>query len=506
MRDASWKQETAFFFCDGDSVADSADYTTLHRTWDASYFYMINQEFYVTQCVRYYSSEAKCNNFDTSSAYLSLCFHGTGGPFGASLTDSLYTLQRIEFNNATVTGNWKAWARMNGDVLADDNGDPVTGWYDEQSPTAWCDCGSDTWDITFATDNVNDEFASCMAGSCPIMYTWLTYPHYNTYKVLDSESASMTMMVEDVLTEFDSLDTVNMIPAPATVSVTPTPSATVTISPSITPTYSPLGPYLTEWQQTIPRLNCDETVPVRADFDFAFGFHDGWGLSNFHYFGNVTGYPSTTTCSLGFRNIFTANIGGYGTAYIETAKPHGQSDSRTLLTVHPTHIKYTADRWRGTEKWNTQCQCDDNPSETDNMIQTSESKTIVYDNEWTDPLHQHGIADCCPLLAKYLDKSFVSVKQHDDKTEYLHHRSLEVSDFHSDWFNIDHDGTKADYFPTSRTTYRDDIVSSPAFDRWIAMTGFDPATVTTTLATTSVSPSLTPTISVSASISVSPAV
>jgi hypothetical protein len=450
IADGMWDQEESWKFCDV-SNADSADPAVVYQTWFAKFFYFIDKTFFVDQCIKWYHLEANCLS-DSGNALLHVCFRGTGGPFGSALRDDVYTLQRMEFHNATwVSASWRGLARIRGT-------DAVSGY---ASGDAWCSTYEPAEDEWSGVDRpTNDDYEVTYADmsmasdlshhGCWLAVPWLTMPHYNAYEMYSDSLLSVTLMVENVFTDFDVLVRAPVIKAPDTASVTPSTSASPTKFPSWTASNSPLGPFLTGWNQYMPRLDCDladspiADWPVRRSFDYLFNGHDGHETGDFWTMGNITGFPSKEACEMNWRASWTARILATGFTFLETAKEEGEPASYTLGSVQPARaIQFVSHRWRATEYWNnaeTGCACEAGFVET--------TKSVVI-------LDLIDFADCCVMFSAWTGHQFMTVHQHDLKHDDKWHRHAQISDLSANWYDID-TNSYMDYYPTDRDVHTAD--------------------------------------------------
>jgi hypothetical protein len=415
IADGAWEQLAHFQSC------DNVGYLGAYSTETATYFYNIDQSFDVVQNIYWYQNLAQCEA--ESGAYLHVALEGTGGPFGLTLLNEDFTLQRMEFTNVSI--DVQGWRGVK--LMGQDNACPVL-------PVS---TNSSYYDI-------NMDGAS--PANCPFWASHWSLPHYNAYDSHGDQLMSVSKCTEDILADFDDLEVGTLIKSPDSPSVTATASMSPSTYASMTPSNSPLGPYYTNWMQKLPTLHCTATTPYRTNYDIFFDQHDGTGTSDIFVSGNYTTYPTKLMCQNDLNRLSFSQIQGSGNCYLDSARKENTGDSYTLCTWTPSVFVFRSVRWRATKAWNDMvsgCRHDEDAIAT--------GDTIAFDPRAIP-------SGTCDLFSDFTNKLYFTTHQNDYEgvNNHVGHRVLLVSDMYTYWIDIDRD-FEIDFEPLGRAdTYGGD--------------------------------------------------
>jgi len=380
----------------------------------ATYEYNVDQSFDIVQNIYWYQNLAQCEA--GTGAYLHVQLVGTGGPFGLTLLNEDYTLQRFEFT--TVNIDVQGWRGIN--IF---NGDDACSAVTLQTNTTYEDV----------------DMSGVSSADCPFWADHWSLPHYNAYDSHGPELMSVSKMTEDILENFNSLEVGTLIKSPDSPSVSPSASMSPSTEASGTPSNSPLGPFLTTWMQKIPLLKCSATIPHRTNYDIFFDGHYGYGTSNIFVSGNYTTYPTRSACNNDLNRLSFSMIQGSGNCYIDSARKENTGDSWTLCTWQAEVFVFRSLRWRATKSWNDMVSgC----RHGEDAISTGD--TIAFDpSEAPD--------GTCELFKEFTNKLYFTTHQNNFEgvNNHVGHRNLEVSDMAAYWVDIDMDDP-IDFSPNDR--------------------------------------------------------
>lgn len=396
IADGRWEQLNHFESCTSDGYLNS------YSSQTANYNYNIDQSFDIVQHIYFYQKQAQCEI--QKGAFLHIELTGAGGPFGLTLLNEDYTLQRFEFTTMTVeVQGWRGIQVMNSDV------------------------GCSALTLQLNTTHEDVDLSSASSANCPFWVDHWSLPHYNAYDSHSDELMSVSKMTEDILENFDDLEIGTVIKSPDSPSVTPSASMSPSTAASGTPSNSPLGPYYTMWMQKAPRLDCSASTPYRTNYDIYFKEHDGVNTSDLYVSMNRTTYPNSAACQNDLNRLSFSMIQGDGNCYIDSARKEGTGDSYTLCHWRPAIFVYHSLRWRATKTWNDMVSgC----RHGEDAIATGD--TIAFDP-------RSAPDGTCELFKDFTNKIYFMTHQnnHEGLNNHEGHRILEVSYMENYWTKID---------------------------------------------------------------------